>query len=78
MRGTVGRQPADRDRERADAAGQVGPRQGIPAHLKEEVPADGGPRGPEYPGHYLGEEEQSPSLLSFMAEEQDIKVSQSY
>ena len=39
--------------------------------LTTAFPADGGAGGPEHPGHHLGQEEQDPSLLPVLAQEQN-------
>ncbi len=73
VRGAVGRQSADRDGEWTDAAGQVGPGQGLPAHKSPPLPADGRAREHQHSGHDLRQEEQDSRLLSELAEEQDCQ-----
>lgn len=59
------------NRERPDAAGPLRAGQGVPADLTASLPADGGARGAEHPGHRLREEEPRPGLLPQLAQEQD-------
>lgn len=61
-------EPADRNREWTDVAGPQWSGQGLSAHLKATIPADGGSGGTEHIGDYLGKEEPCARLLPLMAQ----------